>query len=169
MNDCPRPMRGSTVGAHKPGTSERAPAGTQFCRVVAERLAAGEPGLGDRGDEDAVARCLRDECGIARLVLQLGPRGAVLMNGIPCPYHVQTCPMKPVIRVGNGEALLTVTTLSSASGAGDRISLRRGVAAATGHVAGLELPRSLDELDAAEQPVISCRVARNNDRDIGIA
>ncbi len=91
------------------------------------------------------------------------------MNGIPCPYHVQTCPMEPVNRIGNGEVLLTVTTLSSASGADDRISLRRGVAAATGHVAGLELPRSLDELDAAERPVISCRVTRNNDRGIGIA
>ncbi len=138
-------------------------------RQLAERLAASEPGLGGRGDEDAVARCLRDECEIARLVLQLGPRGAVLMNGIPCPYHVETCQMEPVNRVGNGEALLTVTTLSSASGAGDRISLRRGVAAATGHVAGLELPRSLDELDAAEQPVIPCRAARNNSRGIAIA
>ncbi len=34
MNDCPRPMRGHNVGARRPGASERAPAGTQFCRVV---------------------------------------------------------------------------------------------------------------------------------------
>ena len=45
--------------------------------------------------------------------------------------------------------LLAVTTLSSASGADDRTGLHRGVAAAMGHVAGLDLPHSLEELDAA--------------------
>lgn len=42
----------------------------------------------------------------------------------------------------SGDMHLAVTTLSSASGANDRTSLRRGVA-------GLDLPHSRDDLDAA--------------------
>ena len=118
-------------------------------RQLVGRLATCERDRGGCDDEDSFARRMREECGIAKLVLQLGPRGAVLMNGIPCPYHVHTCPMEPVNRVGSGDTMLTVTTLSSAAGADDNTSLRRGVAAATGHVAGLELPQSLEELDVA--------------------
>ena len=106
-------------------------------------------GRGGAAADQEMATHLHDKCGIAKLVLQLGSRGAVLVNGIPCPYHVHACPMKSVNPAGSGDMLLAVTTLSSAWGADDRTSLRRGVAAATGHVAGLDLPHSLEELDAA--------------------
>ena len=110
----------------------------------------GERVGGHRGcDVDALVRFLHDRYRIARLVLQRGSRGAVLMNGIPCPYRVQACPLAPVTASGAGDTLLAVTALSSASGADDRTSLRRGVAAATGQVAGLPLPSTLEELDAA--------------------
>ena len=33
--------------------------------------------------------------GMARLVVQLGADGAVMLNGIPCPYRVHTCPVFP--------------------------------------------------------------------------
>jgi sugar/nucleoside kinase (ribokinase family) len=114
-------------------------------RQLAERVAGGR---WDE-DEDSMARRLHERGGIARLVLQLGPRGAVLLNGVPCPYHVRTCPLDFAGSAGAGHVLLAVTTLSSASGADDRATLRRGVAAATGHIAGLDLPISLEELDAA--------------------
>ncbi len=71
------------------------------------------------------------------------------MNGVPCPYRVQTCPLAPANATGAGDTLMAVTALSSASGADDRTSIRRGVAAATGQVAGLPLPTTLEELDAA--------------------
>ena len=90
-------------------------------------------------DTDTLVRCLCDHYGIARLVLQRGPRGAVLMNGIPCPYRVQACPLAPVTASGAGDTLLAVTALSSASGSSDRTSIRRGVAAATGQVARVAL------------------------------
>ncbi len=109
----------------------------------------GRRSRGGPAADQAMAKHLHDQYGIAKLVLQLGSRGAVMVNGIPCPYHVHACPMKPVNPAGSGDMLLTVTTLSSAAGADDRTSLRRGVAAATGYVAGLDLPRSLKELDAA--------------------
>lgn len=85
----------------------------------------------------------------ARLVLQRGPRGAVLFNGIPRPYHVHACPIDIGGQAGAGATLQTVTTLSSAVGSDDRTSLRRGVAAATGQVAGFPLPIDLEELDVA--------------------
>ena len=115
----------------------------------ARQLAARIAKAGVDGDEDSIAECLHDEGGVAKLVLQLGPRGAVLLNGIPCPYHVQACPMDSASSTGAGHTLLTITTLSSALGADDRTSLRRGVAAATGQVAGLDPPVCLEELDAA--------------------
>ena len=114
----------------------------------ARRLAQGiakRPGQ----DVGALATCLHDYYGISRLVLQGGPHGAVLMNGLPCPYRVHTCPLAPADDTGAGDTLMAVTALSSASGADDRISIRRGVAAATGQVAGLPLPTSFEELDAA--------------------
>ena len=83
----------------------------------------------------------------SKIVLQLGSKGAVLMNGIPCPYYVHTCPVKSRKKTHAGDTLLVTTVFSSASGADDRKSLRRAVAAATGVVAGLELPTSLEELD----------------------
>ena len=98
---------------------------------------------------NALVRWLHDHEGIARLVLLRGPHGAVLMNGIPCPYRVETCPLGAAGGPGAGDTLVAVTTLSSAAGADDRTSVRRGVAAATGQVAGLPLPTSLEELDAA--------------------
>lgn len=110
---------------------------------------AGRTGAPVAGDADALVRWLHDRQGIARLVLLRGPHGAVLMNGIPCPYHVQTCPLGAGNGPGAGDTLVAVTTLSSAAGADDRTSIRRGVAAATGQVAGLPLPTSLEELDAA--------------------
>jgi len=109
-------------------------------RVCGERIDA---------DDRHLATRLHDSLGIGKLVLHFGPRGAMLLNGIPCPYRVHTCPLhKPGLAHG-GAALMTVTTMSSALGADDRTSLRRGVAAATGCVAGLELPRTMEELDVA--------------------
>jgi sugar/nucleoside kinase (ribokinase family) len=105
-------------------------------------------GCGEARESRLVQR-IHDEFGIARLVLQLGDEGAVMLNGNPCPYHVHTCPVLPTEYTAPGDTLLAVTTLASAAGADDRTSLRRGVAAATGQVAGLELPTSLEELDAA--------------------
>ena len=98
-------------------------------------------------DTDAVARCLKERFGAANLVLHAGSRGAVLMNGHPCPYHVSTCPIKRAHTIGAGDVLLSVTTLASACGTDDRACVSRGVAAATGHVAGLDLPVELEELD----------------------
>ena len=98
---------------------------------------------------NALVRWLHDHEGIARLVLLRGPHGAVLMNGILCPYRVETCPLDEAASRGAGDTLVAVTTLSSAAGADDRTSVRRGVAAGTGQVAGLPLPTSLEELDAA--------------------
>ena len=99
-------------------------------------------------NEQAVAKLLHDKYRMTRLVLQLGSRGAILMNGNPAPYHVHTAPVQNGTFASPGATLLTVTTLSSASGVDDRTSLRRGVAAATGQVAGLNLPVCLEELDA---------------------
>lgn len=98
-------------------------------------------------DESALLACMK-ELEAARLVIQRGPRGAVLLNGVPRPYHVHACPLDSGGQSGAGATLQTVTTLSSAAGSDDRTSLRRGVAAATGQVAGLPLPKSLEELDA---------------------
>ena len=98
-------------------------------------------------DDDGLLKIVRREAGLAKLVMQRGDRGASLINGLSCPYSVHTCPVAPANRVGLGDTLMTVTTLSSAVGGDDRISLRRGVAAATAQAAGLELPRCLDELD----------------------
>ena len=112
-----------------------------------------------RGENSAIVRLLegarvsagrsRTRTRIAKLVLQLGTEGAVMLNGNPCPYHLHTCPLAASEVATPGDTLLAVTTLASAQGADDRTSLRRGVAAATGQVAGLELPTSFHELDAA--------------------
>ena len=67
---------------------------------------------------DSLVRRLHDRQGIASLVLLRGPRGVVLMNGIPCPYRVQTCPLGAVSDPCAGDTLVAVTTLSSAAGAG---------------------------------------------------
>ena len=94
-----------------------------------------------------VSKRLHDDYGIAKLVLHGGHRGAVLMNGIPMPQRVETCPLASNGDIFPGDTLMAVTALSSAAGASDRASLRRGVAAATGLIAGLPLPSSLEELD----------------------
>lgn len=101
------------------------------------------------GHESELVQRLHDRFGIAKLVVQLGAKGAVMLNGTPGPYHVHTCPVSPTEFTAPGDTLLAVTTLASAAGADDKMSLRRGVAAATGEVAGLELPTSFHELDAA--------------------
>ena len=114
----------------------------------ARRLAHRLDDLENTADDSTITRCLHDGYGISRLVVHSGPQGAVMLNGIPHPRRAPACPIAPVARHGAGDILLTVTTMSSAMGADDHTSLQRGVAAATGHVAGLGLPRSLDELDA---------------------
>ena len=95
-----------------------------------------------------MAAALKKRLGIGCLIIHSGSRGAVLVNGRRRPLRVPTCPLECVDGVGAGDILLTVTMLSSAAGANDRISLERGVAAATGRVAGLDFPTSLEELDA---------------------
>lgn len=74
-----------------------------------------------------ILKRLRERTKATKLVLQLGSRGAMMLNGLLCPYHVHTCPVERCDPIGAGETLLAVTTLSSASGADDRLSLRRGV------------------------------------------
>ena len=49
-----------------------------------------------------------------------------------------------------GDTLLAMAVISSVTGTVDRISLRRAVTAATGAVAGIELPNLLEELDIEE-------------------
>ena len=112
-------------------------------RRLAKRLGGYE--LANEDDQATVRRLAR--LGPNKLVVQLGRRGAVLLNGFPCPYYVRTCAIDDKAVGGAGAILLAVTTLSAAAGADDRTNLRRGVAAATGAVAGLPPPRSLDELD----------------------
>lgn len=113
---------------------------------LAERISSPGPAL----RQTELVRRLHDTFGIARLVLQLGSNGAVMQNGTPYPFHVHTCPVMPAeLATAPRDTLLVVTALSSAAGADDKTSLRRGVAAATGLVAGLELPTTLEELDAA--------------------
>ena len=101
----------------------------------------------DHTNDEVVARRLQRRLGIAKLVLLLGSEGAVLMNGLPAPQQIHTCPVDPIQPVGAGATLLSVTTLSSAAGANDLTSLGRGVSAATGFSAGLDLPASFEELD----------------------
>ncbi len=118
-------------------------------RHEAEGLARQASVGGFINNEEAFIRRMRDECGIARLVLQLGSRGAIFVNEMPDPHWLHTCPVRSRDRLGAGDTLMTVTTLSSAMGADDRTSLERGVTAATGLVVGLGLPTSFEELDAA--------------------
>ena len=120
-----------------------------FFRQRDARLFAKRTGKHFRTSEAALARWLHDHRRIARVVLLRGARGAVLMNGLPRPYRVQTCPLAPAKTPGAGDTLVAVTAISSALGADDKTSVRRGVTAATGHVAGLPLPTSLEELDVA--------------------
>ncbi len=116
-------------------------------RLLADKLSGGDSKRCGVQDDDGLLKIVQREAGLAKLVMQRGDRGASLVNGLPCPYSVHTCPVEQTDRVGLGDTLMTVTTLSSAVGGDDRISLRRGVAAATALAAGLELPRCLDELD----------------------
>ena len=113
------------------------------------QLAGRELDSGSEGRELELVRHLHERFKIARVVVQLRSQGAVMMNGTPCPYRVHTCPVSRAKFTAAGDTLLAVTTLSSASGANDKTSLRRGVAAATGQVAGLDLPTSFEELDVA--------------------
>ena len=103
--------------------------------------------VGRDGNEPSAAESTCARCGVHRLVLQRGALGAVLLNGVPKPHRVHTCPMSYNGHRGAGATLAAITTLSSALGADDRTSLQRGVDAATAHVAGLELPVHLTELD----------------------
>ncbi len=112
------------------------------------QLAGREMESSSGGREIELVRHLHDRFKIAKVVVQLSAQGAVMMNGIPRPYRVRTCPVSRAKFTPAGDTLLAVTTLSNASGADDKTSLRRGVAAATGQVAGLPLPTSFEELDA---------------------
>lgn len=121
------------------------PEAAELARRVDSSVAPLESG----GDSDLLAKSLHDECGINKLVLRLGSRGAVLVNGVPRPYHARACPVQPIRPAGDQDVLLTVTALSSATGTADNRSLSRGVMAATSHSAGLALPTCLEELDVS--------------------
>ena len=112
------------------------------------RLVHSGGGPEEQANDDAIVRQLRHQFGITKLVMHAGARGAMLLNGTPDPCQVRTCPVGENGSAGAGDTLLAITTLSSALGAGDQTSLRRGVDAATGYVAGLELPVGMAELDA---------------------
>ncbi len=90
---------------------------------------------------------LTESVGACRLVASLGACGACLISKAPRLTYFPTAPMSSCHYVGAGDALMAVTALSSASGAPDDVSVRRGVAAATGCMAGLPLPLRLEELD----------------------
>jgi hypothetical protein len=86
-------------------------------------------------------------CENQKTVVSLHERGALMLNGQRKPLRVDTCPVKESGFRGASDVLLAVTAISDASGADDYKSLQRGVDAATGCVAGLELPMNFDELD----------------------
>lgn len=105
-----------------------------------------EPSSSDR---DAVlSQSIKNSFGLEKLILSCGERGAVMMNGLPEPYRAEACSLKKSESMGCGPTLMTTTMMSSFAGANDAISLRRGVAAASGLVAGLSHPTCFDELDA---------------------
>lgn len=132
-------------GGHAPIDDDRV--WTFIHRRDAQRMAGrlDSPAVG--GGEESLAKCLQERGGVARLVLLLGSRGAVLKHGARPVFRAPTCPVDSRDVASAGDTLLAVTTLSSASGADARTSLRRGVAAATGQAASLELPRSFEGLD----------------------
>lgn len=95
----------------------------------------------------SLGACLTESVGACRLVASLGACGACLISKAPRLTYFPTAPMSSCDYVGAGDALMAVTALSAASGASDDVSVRRGVAAATGCMAGLPLPLRLEELD----------------------
>ena len=95
----------------------------------------------------ALGACLKERIGPCRLVTGLGACGALMLNRTLQLEYFPTAPISSPEPVEAGDVLLAVTALSSASGASDHQSVRRGVVAATGSVAGLPLPLSFEELD----------------------
>jgi hypothetical protein len=102
----------------------------------------------DRASDLTLARRVQVKFQLPRIALTIGPSIALLRHGEPEIRWVQSCPIRPAWEVGADEALLSVTALSSAAGADDWTSLNRGMAAASGYLAGLGLPVHLEELDA---------------------
>jgi hypothetical protein len=105
---------------------------------------------GDTSDL-TLARRAQVKLQIPRIALAVGPNVAFLRHGEPEIRWVPSCPVRPAREIGADETLLSVTALSSAAGADDLTSLKRGMAAAAGYVAGLDLPTRLDELDAGDR------------------
>lgn len=103
--------------------------------------------LGSCRQVAALGACLKERIGPCRLVTGLGACGTLMLSRTPQPEYFPTAPISSPEPVEAGDVLLAVTALSSASGASDQQSVRRGVVAATGSVAGLPLPLSLEELD----------------------
>ncbi len=95
----------------------------------------------------ALGACLKEKVGSCRLVATLGACGACLLDTAPNIEYFPTAPIRNGDDPGAGDTLMTVTAVSSSSGAADAVSVRRGVVAATGCVAGLPLPLRLEELD----------------------
>ena len=82
-----------------------------------------------------------------QLVIQLGEGGAAVSRPSAPVERVLTCPVEPVDYCGAGDLLMTVAGLSLANGVDTMTCFRRAVQAATGLVAGLQPPGSLEELD----------------------
>jgi sugar/nucleoside kinase (ribokinase family) len=120
---------------------------TFFRAEQAQRIGQRITGIEADLDSATRAKRLKLACRTGKLVVHLGARGALLLNDHG-PYWAQPCPVKVGDAAGIGDTLITITMLSSAAGADDHTSLNRGVAAATGLLAGLGLPASLEELDA---------------------
>jgi hypothetical protein len=95
----------------------------------------------------ALGGCLKENVGSCQHVATLGACGACLIGAAPTLEHFPTAPIRNEDDPGAGDTLMTVTAVSSSSGAADDVSVRRGVVAATGCVAGLPLPLRLEELD----------------------
>lgn len=110
-------------------------------------LLSGNSGGGPFGSDAQRVLAFKNAYHIDKVVMTLGSRGAVMMNGEPHPFHVRTCPIDESSCTGCSAVLTAATAISSAAGADDKTSLRRGVAAATGLAAGLPLPLTLEELD----------------------
>lgn len=110
---------------------------------MAARDATRLSGVSTRGDGvrriGTAARAVRERLGVGKLVVYLGDRGAILMNGLADPYHAKSIPIDVADRSGALEAFAVATTISSAGGFDDLTSVERGVAVSMAHIAHLPL------------------------------
>ena len=100
-----------------------------------------------RPHAELLVRQLKRRYGFAKIVVADSLAGAVMLNGQPDAYRADSCPIRCDNTLSYLPTVIATAAVSSRLGADDETSLRRGIAAASGQLAGLELPRTLDELD----------------------